>query len=157
MGKAAAVLRGLEPDELEQLVDPGVDPLLVPAEQPGHGGHVVPHPAVREQATLLDDVADAAAQLDRVELEDVGAVDEDPPTRGLDEAVDHAQRRGLAAARRADQDAELPVGHDQAQLRHGDVVGAVALGDRVERDHRAHRLPTARHASTGLARPDGRR
>ena len=154
VGKAAAVLRGLEPDELEQLLDAGVDPLLVPAEQARHGGHVVAHPAVWEQATLLNDVADAAAQLDRVELEDVGVVDEDPPTRRLDEAVDHAQRRGLPAARRADQDADLPVGHDQAQLRHGHRIGAVALADRVERDHWAPGYRPAAPRRGG--RPDGR-
>ena len=39
----------------------------VPAEQAGHGGDVVGDRLVREQADLLDHVADAAAQLHRVD------------------------------------------------------------------------------------------
>ena len=82
VGEPAAVALRVEADKLEQLDDAGVDPLLVPAEQARDGGDVVAHPSVREQPALLDHVADAAAQLHRVHLEDVGVVDEDPPAVG---------------------------------------------------------------------------
>ena len=56
-----------------------------------------------EQPDLLDDVADAAAQLHRVGVGDVHAVEVDPPGRRLDQPVDHLQRGRLAAARRTHQ------------------------------------------------------
>jgi hypothetical protein len=52
---------------------------------------VVLHGAVREQSGLLDHVADAAAQLRRVPVPDVGTVEQDAAGRWLDEAVDHPQ------------------------------------------------------------------
>ena len=57
---------------------------------------------------LLDDVADAAAQLGGRALADVLSVDRDRAGGRFDEPVDHAQRRRLAAARRADQHHERP-------------------------------------------------
>ena len=62
---------------------------------------------VGEQPDLLDHVPDAAAQRDRVDVGDVVAVEEDAAARRLDEAVDHLQRRRLAASRRADEHADL--------------------------------------------------
>ena len=57
------------------------------------------------------------------------------PLVGLDHAVDHPQRRGLAAARRADQHGDLAGRHLDRQLVDG--VGAVGepLGHVVEADH----------------------
>jgi hypothetical protein len=51
----------IEADELEQLRDARARPRLRPAEQARHRGHVVGHGQVREQADLLDDVADPAS------------------------------------------------------------------------------------------------
>src|SRR4029077_4290090 len=79
VGEPPPVALRVEADELEQLDDAVVDPLLVPAEQARHGGDVVPDAPVWEQPALLDHVADAAAQMHRVHLEDVGVVDQDPP------------------------------------------------------------------------------
>src|SRR4051812_31239662 len=62
---AVARLVRVERDELEQLVHARRDALLVPAEQPRDGGDVVLDLEVREQADLLDRVADLAAQLGR--------------------------------------------------------------------------------------------
>ena len=64
---------------------------------------------VREQADLLDHVTHAPAQLHRVGVGHVGAVEEDPSRRRLDEPVDHLERRRLAATRRPDEDADLVV------------------------------------------------
>ena len=86
---------------------------------------------MREQADRLDRVADVAAQLLGLERAGVGAVDEDAAARRLDEAVDHAQRRGLAAARRADEHGHLAVGDLEGQVVDGEPV-AVALRDMFE-------------------------
>ena len=56
--EALPVLLRVEPDELEQLADALPDPLPLPAEQPRHRPDVPLHRHVREEADLLDDVAD---------------------------------------------------------------------------------------------------
>ena len=113
---AVAELRRVQPDQLQQLVDPAADPVLGPAEQPRHGADVRAHRLVREQPDVLDDVADPAAQLHRVDAGDVLAVEQDPAAGRLDQPVDHPQHRRLAAAGRADQHHELAGRHVQAQL-----------------------------------------
>ena len=62
---AVAHLVGVEADELEQLVDAGGDALPCPSRELRHGRDVLADRAVREQADLLDDVADLAPQLRR--------------------------------------------------------------------------------------------
>ncbi len=135
--ETAGVAVGFEADQLEQLVDASLHAVPVPAEQPGHDGDVVEDPPMREEPALLDHVADAPAHLHGVLREHVLACDEDTARGRLDEPVDHPQRGGLAAARRAHQDGELPVADVQSQVchRHGSV--AVALGDPLQPDHRA--------------------
>ena len=102
---------------------------------------------MREEAALLDHVADAPAELDGIDPQDVRAVDENAATRRLNEAVDHAQRGGLATTRRSDQDAELAIVHGETQLGHGNRAGAVALGHPVERDHQEEGYPPTRFGS----------
>ena len=75
---------------------------------------------VREQPDLLDDVADAAAQLDRVDVRDVLAVELDPAGGRLDQPVDHPQRRRLAAAGRPDERDQLAAADVEVELAHGD-------------------------------------
>ena len=57
--------RPVEPDRVEQLERPGVRLALALAAEQRHGGDVVDHLAVRQQAGVLHHVADAAAQLHR--------------------------------------------------------------------------------------------
>ena len=85
-GIAVPVHGRVETDGVEQLVDPGPDPLLVPAEQSRHRADVRAHGLVREQPDALDDVADPAAQLVGVDAGDVLAVEQDPAGRRLDRA-----------------------------------------------------------------------
>ncbi|BCB85639.1 hypothetical protein Psuf_029520 [Phytohabitans suffuscus] len=73
-----------------------------------------------KEPDVLDDVPDAPAQLDRVDLGDVLAVEQDPAGGGLDQPVDHAEHRGLATARRSDEDHELAGAHLQAEVADGD-------------------------------------
>ena len=76
-GVAVAVLRRVEADQVEQLVDALGDPLLVPLEQLGDHRDVGADREVREQPGALDDVADVAAQLVGVAVGDVVVADED--------------------------------------------------------------------------------
>ena len=62
VGVAVGVRLG-KADALEQLDARRAGLLAVPAEQPRHGGDVVDDRAVREEASVLDHVADAATQL----------------------------------------------------------------------------------------------
>jgi hypothetical protein len=89
---------GVEIHQFQKLVDPGADARLGPAQFHRDRGDVLGHRHVREQADLLDDVADVQAQLDGVDGVDVAAVDVDGSGAGLDELVDHLHRGGLAAA-----------------------------------------------------------
>ena len=110
----------------------------VPAEQPRHGGHVVGDRQVREKADLLDDVAHATPQADRVALGDVVTREQDAPARRLDQPVDHLEGGRLAAPRRADEHAHLALVDVEVQLVDGDDV-AEALGDALEPQHPAER------------------
>ena len=56
------VLIGVQPDQVEQLLHPGVHPGAVPAEKAGHRRDVVRHAPMGEEPTLLDHVADVPAQ-----------------------------------------------------------------------------------------------
>src|SRR5262249_49408417 len=120
---------------LDQLGDPALRPRLLPTEESRHGGDVVADRHVREQANLLDHVADAAAQLDLGEREDADAVDADVGGVERDEAVHELQRRGLAAAGRTDEYAEAAGRDDEREcVERGLVPSRIALRDRVEDD-----------------------
>src|SRR5439155_2049332 len=80
-----------------------------PADEPRHGRDVLGDGSVRQQADALDDVADPAAELDRVLLQDVAPVEPDLARGRLDEAIDHPHRGRLAASRRSDQHHRLPL------------------------------------------------
>ena len=75
--RVAVPVTGLEPDELEQLVDALPDPRPRPAEQARDDRDVVSDRHVREEADLLDHVADPAPELGRVQGADAAAGDRD--------------------------------------------------------------------------------
>src|SRR5581483_3861945 len=139
--RVAAGVARVEPDELEQLRDARADPRLLPAEQAGHGRDVVADRHVREEADLLDHVADPAAQLDGRQVADAAAVDADVALVEVDQPVDEAQRGRLPAARGPDEDAER-AGRDREREAVQRVLlpARVALRDAVEDDlgGRAH-------------------
>src|SRR5437879_8359222 len=106
----APKLTGVEANQLEQLVDTLLDPFLVPTQQPGDGGDVVGDAQVRKETNVLDDVAHAQAERDRVDVRNVLLVVEDAAVAGFDQPVDHLQRGRLAAAGGADQHGQLTGG-----------------------------------------------
>ena len=142
---------GVEPDPLQQLHRAGPGLRLVPAEQLGDGADVVEHRAVREQAGVLDDVADAAAHLGRVHRAGVLVVEPDAARGGLDHAVDHAEGRRLAAPGRPDEHRDLAGGGLEVEVVHRRRAAGILLRDVVEANHgddpkrdRRHRPPTIR-------------
>jgi hypothetical protein len=125
----------VQPDGVEQLEGVGVRlPLADPAEE-RHGGHVVDHLAVRQQAGVLHDVPDAPTQLHRILGGDIHAVDEHLPAGRVDHAVDHAQQGRLARAGRPDEDRRLVRGHDDVDVLDRDGAVWELLGDAAELDH----------------------
>jgi len=74
---AAAGLARIEAHELEQLVDPLADALLVPAEQARDGADVVRDAQVGEQPDLLDRVSDLSPEVSRPAVPDALAVEQD--------------------------------------------------------------------------------
>jgi len=101
-------------DELEIALDPLGDAGGREAPHAERVGDVVEGGEVREEGEPLEHHADRAAP-GRDTL-DGGAVDLDAPGGGGDEARDHAQQRGLAAARGAE-DGEEAAGREVE--RHG--------------------------------------
>ncbi len=141
--------RGVEADPLHELHRAVAGLLLVPAEQQRHRRDVVDDGAVREQAGVLDDVADAAAQRGRVGLRGVLAVDEDPTRGQVDHPVDHPQRRRLAAPGGSDEHRDLPRRGCEREPTHGGGAVGVGLGHGVELDHppSSGSVPLVGHAS----------
>ncbi len=84
---------------------------------------VLRHRLVRKQRVALEHHAEAAVA--RLDVVDHAAVDPDLARGRILEARDHAQRRGLAAAGRADEHHELAVLDRDVDVLHGD--------DRAER------------------------
>ena len=90
---------------------------------------------MREEPDLLDDIADPAAQLHRVDLRDVLAVDQDPARGRLDQPVHHHHRGRLAAAGRSDQRDEFPLAHLEGQPVDRGRTVRIDLADLLEPDH----------------------
>ena len=90
-----------------------------------------------KQAGLLDDVAHLQPERGGVDTLRIGAIHEDAPAVGIDETVDHAQRRGLAAAGRSDQDACLAVGDFQREVQHRVGAARETLAHVLQADHRS--------------------
>jgi len=87
---------GIEPDGGEQFVTATVTFFAGTALGFEHDGDVALHGEVGEEAGLLDDVADAAAEGNEVPVTHGLAVDEDCAAGGLDHAVHGAEEGGLA-------------------------------------------------------------
>jgi hypothetical protein len=97
VGVAAPERRRVEVHQRQELVDPGPDAGLRPAQQLRDGADVGGDVLVGEEADLLDHVADGAAQLHRRPAGHVLAGDRDAAARRFHQPVDHPQRGRLAA------------------------------------------------------------
>ena len=137
-GEAVPMNGRIEADDGDELVDAFAATVLIPAQKTRDRGDVLADGLVREQPDLLDDVADGSAQIRDLAPGDVLAPDQDPTARRLDQPVDHLETRGLAAARRPDEDTDLARGDFERQIlnrtRNARSGVSVLLGDVVKRD-----------------------
>ena len=116
---AVEELMRIQRHHVHQLFGAGFAARFIPAQHARYDGNVLFDGHVREQANLLDHVANVAAQGDGVHPAGVFAVDQDRPAARRNEAVNHLQGGGLPAAGRAEQDAHFPFGHVQVDVVDG--------------------------------------
>jgi hypothetical protein len=131
----------VESDGVEQLEGLLTCDLARHAVEHGHGGHVVDDGEMREQARVLHDVADRAAQCDGLAVENALAVDLDGAGARVDHAVDHAQQGGLAAAGGADEHRGLARGENEVEVVDGQGAVCEFLADGTEFDHVLRLIP----------------
>ena len=122
-------------DQIEQVGDAGAGRLF--ACQPQADRDILGHGHVREQADILKDIADSAAQRVRGGSRHRLLADPHHAFAGLDQAVDHLQQRGFARAGRADQRHETATGNRYGHIIHGSHAAAIAFRHTVEGDRRA--------------------
>lgn len=106
-GVALEKLRRIQRDHFQQLGGAFTAFALVPAQQIGHDADVFLDGHVREQADLLDHIADGAFERNAVQFGRVATIDSDGAGRRRDQSVDHFQRRGFATTRGPEQYANL--------------------------------------------------
>ena len=105
-------------DEPKHVLDATLDLALLHALTLQPESDVVRDGQVREERVRLEDGVDVA--LVRRQADDVTVAEEDPALVRLLEAADHAQRRRLAAARRAEQREEAAVLDLEREVVDGD-------------------------------------
>lgn len=81
--------------------------LLAPDQSVAQAVALMAEHRVGEEPDLLEAVPDAAPQRRQRKLRRIAATDRHASSARLHQAVHHLERRGLAAARSADQDQEL--------------------------------------------------
>src|SRR5438552_11028757 len=99
--KAATIVFGRQVNQREQLVHPEINSPFILAKNSQHDARILRHRHVWEEPDVLKDEANTAAQLDRIIVARIRAVDEDRTIRRVFEPVYHAQSRCFSAARRA--------------------------------------------------------
>src|SRR5215217_1415540 len=142
-----------QPDRVYQLLNPLIGALFVPADQARDRGHVLGDGEVREEADLLYDVAYVAPQGGGRYARGVLSVHPYAPFGRFDHTVDHAQRRGLAAAARADQDYKLALRDLEGKVIRGDGPVGESFGDGLEGDHRTLSVLWLRCSNVGPNSP----
>jgi hypothetical protein len=138
LGRIAPPEGGIDPHQVEELVDARRDPVPIPAHESRDSRDVVGHGPVREQPDLLDHVADLAPQLGRRAVADRRPAHEDFALRDLHHPVDHPHGGRLSGSRRADEDADLTPGDLEVELGQRRGVGSpVALRHAPEGNRRS--------------------
>jgi hypothetical protein len=98
--------------------------------------HVVAHAHVRIQRIALEHHGDITVA--RRQVVDNTIADAHLAARDLLQSGDHAQRRGLAAARRADEADELAIFDVQVQVVDGECAAAVVPLGQIVEDYAGH-------------------
>ncbi len=137
------VRHGGQPDEVEHFVDPGEGDVV----GPGQAAQVVPGAAPGMERLGVEQRAHVAQR--PAQLAEADAVDGGGARVGHVEAQDHAHRRGLARAVRAEEAGDHARGDAEAETVDGHSL-AIALGQSCGDDHgssfECHRGPGTQHA-----------
>ena len=105
---------------------------------PRHEEHVVARGQMRKQSAILNDVADAMAQLGDVLRRHRRAVEFDPAGVGLEQADDQAKKGRFAATARPDEHSGFTALEAEIEWLKGGGA-AVFFADADELNQRAHR------------------
>ena len=144
-GLGLAVQVGLQVEDLSGLFDALVDLFLGGAGDLQGEAHVLAHRHVGVEGVVLEDHRDVAVL--RRNVRDVLVADEDATGVDVLQAREHAQRGGLTAAGRADEDEELAVLDFEVELVDGGLVGTRVDAGRLVKSDGCHGvfLPTGRY------------
>lgn len=115
VGETVAVAFGRKSGHLKQFVRPAPHFRRRPSEQLGNDVDILRHGEVRKERDLLDHVPDTATERHSIARPDILPADDDAPGRRFFEAVDHLERRRLAAPRRTDEADQLPPANVEVQ------------------------------------------
>jgi hypothetical protein len=129
-GARLALQELLEAEDPGRVLNATVDLVLRHLLEPQPEGDVVVDRQVRVERVALEDHGDVA--IARGNVVDDALADSHDSLRHFLEAGDHAQGGRLAAAGRADEHHELPVGNAEVEVRDGSRAVGVDLGDLVE-------------------------
>ena len=126
--------------QFEHVAHPRIDRGRLPAQQARNDGDIGGDAIMGKQAIALHHPADRAAQLDRIERGDIGALIQNRTARSLLQAVDQFEHCGLAAARCTGQGQQLAA--LQAEIDAGNRLNTagIGLGDRPGFKHGRRRL-----------------
>jgi len=119
MRQPVAILRAVEPHQIEQLIHPRGNLRRRPAEQLWRDADIAGDADMRKQPSALEHIADPPAQRNRIDAADILPLDRDAAAVGLDQPVGQPQQRSLARAGAADDGEELSLGDIERDVVHG--------------------------------------
>ena len=149
MRQAVAVLRAVEPHQVEQFVHPRGNLGGRRAQQLRRDADIAGDAEMRKQPAALEDIADPPAQRNRIDISHVLAFDRDRAAVGLDQPVGEPQQRGLARAGAADDGQKLALGDLERDVVDGHHAAAIErladmrIGDQWRGRHSVRSQPLA--------------
>ena len=149
MRQAVAVLRAVEPHQVEQFVHARRYLCGRSAQQLGRDADIAGDAEMRKQPAALEDIADPPAQRNRIDIPHVLAFDRDRAAVGLDQPVGEPQQRGLARTGASDDGQKLAlsdVERDVVDGHHAAIVKGLAdmrIGDQWRGRHSVRSQPLA--------------
>ena len=126
-GVAGGEFAGVEADQEEHLADAVADALLGPALEAGDQRDVALDGPVGEQADVLNDVTDGAAEADGIPGGLIAAVNENLAGGGREQEVDELERSGFAGTAAAEEDQGLAPGDGEVEF----VEQEAAVGEAI--------------------------
>ncbi len=128
-GVAGGEFASVEADQEEHLADAVADALLGPALEARDQRYVALDGPVREQADVLNDVTDGAAEADRVPGGLIAPVNEDLAGGRGQQKVDELERSGFAGTAAAEEDQGLAAGDGQVEFVEEEAAVRQAISD----------------------------